>query len=136
MDAVDSGEGGCRRAGECELTIPANTALKPGETYSTPRSFVAVYSGDFYEPLRMWSSVLQKEGWDIPKPSNEAYNVSWCGWGYEFNVTPDADAGHGSEAERAGHQVGDARRSLVRYLRRLESANRHVSRRFDQADGR
>ena len=70
------------------VTIPANTVLKPGETYSAPRSFLSVYSGDFYEPLRMWSSVLQKEGWDIPKPSNEAYNVSWCGWGYEFNVTP------------------------------------------------
>ncbi len=49
---------------------------------------MAVYSGEFYEPLRMWSSVLQKEGWEIPKPSNEAYSVSWCGWGYEFNVTP------------------------------------------------
>ena len=70
------------------ITIPVNSALKPGDSYSTPRSLVAVYSGDFYEPLRMWSSVLQKEGWDIPKPSNEAYNVSWCGWGYEFNVTP------------------------------------------------
>jgi len=70
------------------VTIPVNTVLKPGETYSAPRTFLAVYSGDFYEPLRMWSSVLQKEGWDIPKPSNEAYNVSWCGWGYEFNVTP------------------------------------------------
>ncbi|MGC2475961.1 MAG: glycoside hydrolase family 36 protein [Candidatus Sulfotelmatobacter sp.] len=71
-----------------QIEIPNNSVLKPGESYSTPRSFVAVYSGDFYEPLRMWSSVLQKEGWDIPKPSNEAYNVSWCGWGYEFNVTP------------------------------------------------
>ena len=50
--------------------------------------FFADIRGDFYEPLRMWSSVLQKEGWQIPKPSNEAYNVSWCGWGYEFNVTP------------------------------------------------
>jgi alpha-galactosidase len=70
------------------ISIPANATLKPGESYSTPRSFLAVYSGDFYEPLRMWSSVLQKEGWDIPKPSNEAYNVAWCGWGYEFNVTP------------------------------------------------
>ncbi len=71
-----------------QITIPVNAALKPGESYSSPRSFVAVYSGDFYEPLRMWSSMLQKEGWEIPKPSNEAYNVSWCGWGYEFNVTP------------------------------------------------
>jgi alpha-galactosidase len=70
------------------LKIPVNATLKPGDSYSTPRSFVAVYSGDFYEPLRTWSSLLQKEGWNIPKPSNEAYNVSWCGWGYEFNVTP------------------------------------------------
>jgi alpha-galactosidase len=71
-----------------EISIPANTVLRAGEIYSAPRSFLAVYSGDFYEPLRMWSSVLQKEGWEIPKPSSEAYNVSWCGWGYEFNVTP------------------------------------------------
>lgn len=70
------------------IVLPANQTLKTGETYSTPRSFLAVYSGDFYEPLRLWSSVLQKEGWNLPKPSNEAYNVSWCGWGYEFNVTP------------------------------------------------
>src|SRR4029077_2970733 len=73
---------------EAKVAGPAKTVLKPGETYSTPRSFLAVYSGYFYEPLRMWSSVLQKEGWEIPKPSNEPYNVSWCGWGYEFNVTP------------------------------------------------
>ena len=70
------------------VEIPGNASLKPGEVLSTPRTFVAVYSGDFYEPLHLWSRVLQKEGWEIPKPSNEAYNVSWCGWGYEFNVTP------------------------------------------------
>ena len=71
-----------------EVDYAADITLKPGETYSTPRSFVAVFAGDFYEPLRIWSSVLQKEGWELPKPSSEAYNVSWCGWGYEFNVTP------------------------------------------------
>ena len=70
------------------IVIPENVTLKPGEGFSTPRTFVSVYAGDFYEPLRMWSSVLAKEGWTLPKPSNEAYNVSWCGWGYEFNVTP------------------------------------------------
>lgn len=73
---------------DAEIEFPANVTLKPGEKYSSPRSFVSVYAGDFYEPLRMWSSVLQKEGWELPKPSSEAYNVSWCGWGYEFNVTP------------------------------------------------
>jgi alpha-galactosidase len=70
------------------VEFPANVVLKPGDKYSTPRSFLSVYAGDFYEPLRIWSSVLQKEGWELPKVSGEAYNVSWCGWGYEFNVTP------------------------------------------------
>jgi alpha-galactosidase len=74
---------------DASLAIAGPITLRPGETYSTPRSFVAVYQGDFYEPLRYWSSVLQKEGWTLPKPSPEAYNVSWCGWGYEFNVTPE-----------------------------------------------
>ena len=70
------------------MTMGATTVLKPGGTFSTPRSFVSVYSGDFYEPLRMYSMALQREGWTIPKPTNEDYNASWCGWGYEFNVTP------------------------------------------------
>ncbi len=73
---------------DTEVDYAANITLKPGQTYSTPRSFVSVYTGDFYQPLRIWSSVLQKEGWELPKPSSEAYNVSWCGWGYEENVTP------------------------------------------------
>ena len=59
-----------------EVDYAADITLKPGETYSTPRSFVSVYAGDYYEPLRIWSSVLQKEGWELPKPSSEAYNVS------------------------------------------------------------
>lgn len=70
------------------LDISPRISLKPGESYSTPRSFVAVYSGDFYQALHLWSSVLQKEGWQLTKPSSEAYNVSWCGWGYEADVTP------------------------------------------------
>jgi len=70
------------------LESSPSITLKPGEHYSAPRSFVAVYSGDFYQPLNLWSRVLQKEGWELSKPSSEAYNVSWCGWGYEADVTP------------------------------------------------
>jgi alpha-galactosidase len=73
---------------DAEVDYSANITLKPGETYSTPRSFVSIFAGDYYEPLRIWSSVLQKEGWELTKPSSEAYNVSWCGWGYEADVTP------------------------------------------------
>ncbi|HTR26906.1 MAG TPA: alpha-galactosidase [Terriglobales bacterium] len=78
---------GADRHVTASLDFPGPMTLKPGGSYSTPRSFVAVYSGDYYQPLHLWSRVLQKEGWELPKPSNEAYNASWCGWGYEFNVT-------------------------------------------------
>ena len=67
--------------------VPVST-LKPGEVFSTPRTFVAVYSGDFYEPLRAYSLVLQREVGRWPTPSKAAYSAIWVGWGYEYNFTP------------------------------------------------
>ena len=73
---------------QASVTIPAKTVLKPGEVYATPRTFLAIYSGDFYEPLKMWSDAIEKEGLSKPANNNENYAVAWCGWGYEFGVTP------------------------------------------------
>jgi alpha-galactosidase len=73
---------------EASVQVPANTVLKPGEVFSTPRTFLAVYKGDFYKPLSLWSKVLEKEGLERPRNNDENYAVSWCGWGYEFGVTP------------------------------------------------
>ena len=73
---------------ETSLELEPATVLKPGESYSLPQSFISVYEGDFYKPLRMYSRALQREGWDIPKPGKEAYDISWCGWGYEQDFTP------------------------------------------------
>jgi alpha-galactosidase len=72
---------------ETSIELEPQTTLKPGEVYSLPHSFISVYEGDFYKPLRMYSRVLQREGWNIPKPGKEAYNISWCGWGYEQDFT-------------------------------------------------
>ncbi len=73
---------------EAGVNIPANTLLKAGEVFSTPRTFLTVYAGDFYQPLSLWSKVLDKEGLTRPLNNDENYAVSWCGWGYEFGVTP------------------------------------------------
>jgi len=70
------------------LALEPGEELKPGETYSTPLSFVAVFHGDFYQPLHLYSSVLQREGWTLPSASKGDYQANWCGWGYEMNVTP------------------------------------------------
>ncbi len=73
---------------ECSMTLDPQVTLKPGEAYTTPRSFVAAHSGDYYEALRLWSRVLQKQGWTLPQPDNGDYSVNWCGWGYEADFTP------------------------------------------------
>ncbi len=70
------------------LVQEAKSTLKSGEVFRTPRSFLAVYFGDFYEPLRLYSRVLQREAWTLPKPTNADYAANWCGWGYELDPTP------------------------------------------------
>jgi len=70
------------------VRLHADVTLKPGETFATPRTFLAVYAGDFYEPLSMWSNAVEREGLSKPANNPENYAVSWCGWGYEFGVTP------------------------------------------------
>jgi len=73
---------------EAGVSVPGETVLKPGDIFSTPRTFLAVFSGDFYEPLKMWSEAIEKEGLSRPANNDENYAVAWCGWGYEFGVTP------------------------------------------------
>lgn len=72
---------------EAAVRLPAKTILKPNEVFSTPRTFLTIYSGDFFQPLSLWSNVVEKEGLAKPTNNNENYAVSWCGWGYEFGVT-------------------------------------------------
>jgi alpha-galactosidase len=73
---------------EASVHLTPGNMLQPGETYSTPQTFIAVYSGDYYEPLRLYSEVIDGEGLKKPTNNNEDYAVSWCGWGYLSNVTP------------------------------------------------
>jgi alpha-galactosidase len=73
---------------EANVSLSPRTTIDPGHSFATPRTFLSVYHGDYYEPLHMWSQVLQKEGWELAKPNRQDYGIAWCGWGYEFNVTP------------------------------------------------
>jgi alpha-galactosidase len=73
-----------------QLNVPVGSNLKPGESYFTPRAFLSIYSGDFYEPLHTWSDMHRKEGWNLPKPSPDAYTVGWSGPAEQSDVTPSA----------------------------------------------
>src|SRR3984885_4611055 len=73
---------------DAAVHLTPNSTLQPGEAYSTPQTFVAVYSGDYYEPLRLYSDVIDAEGLKKSTTNAEDYAVSWGGWGYLANVTP------------------------------------------------
>jgi alpha-galactosidase len=73
---------------DASVKIEPGVTLHPNDTYATPRTFVSVYHGDYFEPLRIYSDIVDREGLPRAKSTNEDYAVSWCGWGYLSDVTP------------------------------------------------
>lgn len=71
-----------------KVVLDANTQLQAGQVYATPLTFVSVFHGDFYEPLSLYSKMLQVRGLSLAHPRDADYQANWCGWGYELNVTP------------------------------------------------
>ncbi len=73
---------------EAAMSVEPHARLKSGESYALPRTFLAVHTGDYYEPLHTFSAALQREGIRFGKPAEGDYAANWCGWGYEENFTP------------------------------------------------
>jgi alpha-galactosidase len=75
---------------EASIVIKPEITLKPGASHGSPRTLVVVHSGDCYEPLSLWSSVLQRQSrtWSMAKPTDGSYAANWCGWGYGADFTP------------------------------------------------
>lgn len=71
-----------------EVVLDADTRLQPGQAYTTPLTFVSVFHGDFYEPLNVYSKMLQVKGVSLAHPTEADYQANWCGWGYEMDFTP------------------------------------------------
>lgn len=73
---------------EIYMEIEPAVHLKAQEDYSTPRSFVATYAGDYYEPLRLYAQVLQRVGDAPAKTSDAAYGATWSVRADESGTTP------------------------------------------------
>jgi alpha-galactosidase len=71
-----------------QIILDENSQLAPGQLYTTPLTFVSVFHGDFYQPLSMYSKMLQHSGVSLAHPTQADYQANWCGWGYEMDFTP------------------------------------------------
>ena len=65
-----------------------HTQLQPGQVYAAPRTFLAIFHGDYYEPLSLYSKLLQRRGWSLARQTDSDYQANWCGWGYGMDFTP------------------------------------------------
>ena len=71
---------------ESLIALEPGVTLQPGESYRTPRGFIAIYRGDFHEALSAYARAVR-----IPHVVGQpaAYQAAWCGWGYGFKITPE-----------------------------------------------
>jgi len=65
------------------LRSDAVQILAPGESFSTPTSFLAVHDGDYFAPLDSYRQLMALQGLVPARPPASAYEPIWCAWGYE-----------------------------------------------------
>lgn len=63
--------------------------LDRGDTLNTLETFVTVHGGDYYRTLQKYSQILEAKGMKPADPLDEAFEASWCAWGYMREFTLD-----------------------------------------------
>ena len=71
------------------LRSDAPQTLAPGQTLTTPPTFLAVHRGDFFAPLDRYRRLMAAQGLAAPEPPSSAYEAQWCAWGYERDFSLD-----------------------------------------------
>jgi len=57
--------------------------LRPGETFATPETFVAVHGGDYFAVLHTYRELMSERGLTPAVPPPTSFEPIWCAWGYE-----------------------------------------------------
>lgn len=67
------------------VTADMHTRLAPGEMLDTAETFVMLHKGDFYNMLTEYRRIMETRGLAFAPINREAYEITWCAWGYERN---------------------------------------------------
>lgn len=71
-----------------KISLDGPAVLHAFQTYAAPATFLAVFHGDYYEALHLYSELLRHQGWAPAHPVPADYEANWCGWGYQLQFTP------------------------------------------------
>lgn len=76
---------------QVDISLRGDTpqTLAPGQTLTTPPSFIAVHRGDFFVPLDRYRRLMAAQGLVAPEAPSSAYEPQWCAWGYERDFSLD-----------------------------------------------
>jgi alpha-galactosidase len=61
--------------------------IPAGDTLELPETFVQIHHGDYYHALSRYGKILRSKGLAFLPPNEEAFEASWCAWGYMRDVT-------------------------------------------------
>lgn len=67
----------------------ASYELFPGASYESLQTAVILHSKDFFDPLSTYAALMADLGQEQKKPSEEAHDAIWCGWGYLTDFSLD-----------------------------------------------
>jgi alpha-galactosidase len=71
-----------------QVRLDSHVRLRPGESASPDPVLLIAHRGDFFNPLRTYASIIRSRGAGVARFPACAYDVEWCGWGYERSFEP------------------------------------------------
>lgn len=71
--------------GKAAFSVSSDTKVRlaPGEKLDTVETFVMVHQGDFFSMMAEYRRILEAGGMTFAPINHEAYETTWCAWGYE-----------------------------------------------------
>ena len=70
------------------ISFKKDATLKPGQSLSTLRTFVAVHRGDHFQSLVAYRRAMLRQGFRFDPAPPSAFEPIWCAWGYGRDFTP------------------------------------------------
>jgi len=68
-----------------EMQYKHPQVLKPGETFKTFETFLAVHQGDYFSTLQDFRRLMVNRGVKFPNAPKNGFEPIWCAWGFGRN---------------------------------------------------